>query len=59
MTVYIRVTRDKFELPVAIANSVDELARICGTTRGTVLSSISHKKGTYRRVVIDDNDEEE
>ena len=46
---YIRTTTDELELPVAVADSVTELAKLLKTTPGTVSSSISHKhKGWYR-----------
>lgn len=46
---YIRTTTDDLELPVAVADSVTELAKLLNTTPGTVSSSISHKhKGWYR-----------
>lgn len=28
--VYMKISRDKYELPLAVANSATELARICG-----------------------------
>lgn len=31
-------------LPEAVANSVDELARMCGTTANCIRSYISHRK---------------
>lgn len=39
---YMKVTNDKYRLPVAVADSAGELARIVGATKNTVLSSISH-----------------
>lgn len=56
--VYMEVTKDKYELPVAIADSVAELARMIGQSRNTISSAISHakKKGYnshYVKVVID------
>lgn len=58
--IYICHTLDKFELPIAVADSPSELAEICGTTAGCVSSSISHelldgKQRKYKRVeVIED-----
>ena len=45
----MRTTMDELELPVAVANSVTELARILNVTPNMVSSSISkHHKGWYR-----------
>lgn len=57
--VYMEITRDKYELPIAVASNAEELARICGTTKNAIMSSIS--KGNigfirprYIRVQIED-----
>ena len=50
---YIKVTNDKYRLPIAIADSAGELARIVGATKNTVLSSISHCTGTYEKVELE------
>ena len=41
---YLAVSRDKYELPVAVSDTPGGLADLCGTTKGTVLSVISHAK---------------
>lgn len=41
---YIATTSDRFELPIYVADSPEGLARKMGTTKGTVLSEISHAK---------------
>lgn len=61
MTVWILVTRDEFELPVAIADTAKELARICGVSNRTVISGALRsksgkvKKSRYIKVEIDDD----
>lgn len=58
--IYMRVTDDKYELPVAIADTETELARMLGVRRNAVASALSnhkagrHKKTVYRCVEIDD-----
>lgn len=52
--VYIRVSNDKYEHIVAIADSATELARLCNTKPSVVYSSISHKRGTYKKVILED-----
>lgn len=56
--VYMQVTQDKYELPLVVADSVAELARITGHKRNSIASAISHanKKGfksMYIKVVVD------
>lgn len=39
--VYMKVTGDKYELPIAIADTAAELARIVGVHKSTIWSQIS------------------
>lgn len=61
MTVWILVTKDEFELPVAIADTAKELARICGVSNRTIISGALRsksgkvKKSRYIKVEIDDD----
>lgn len=59
MIIYMKVTNDKYELPLAIADSVKELAGIVGKKPNRISSSMSHAKARgykspYRRVEIED-----
>ena len=46
---YMAVTRDRLSLPLAVAESAAELARLRGAKRENILCSISRwKKGTGR-----------
>ena len=60
--VYMKVTRDKYELPVAIANTMKELAQILGVKKDTISGCISrYNRGiashsAYRKVEIDDDE---
>lgn len=46
---YMRTTTDELELPIAVANSVTELAKMLNVTPNNVSSSISkHHKGWYK-----------
>lgn len=56
--VYMIVSMDKYELPLAIADTMQELAEMTGVKRSTIASAISHAKKSgcrsrYVRVVID------
>lgn len=62
--VYMMVTQDKYELPLAVANSAAELARIVGVSKIAVHSGASRnaRHGTwsrFRRVTIPSDDEED
>ena len=58
MTIFMKVTRDEYELPIAVADSKSELARMLGVRP----SSISHglnqrwKKSSYVVVEVDDEE---
>lgn len=47
---YIAVSLDKYELPIAVADNVPELARMMGTTVNVINSSISRKTRRYHKV---------
>lgn len=49
MVVFMKVTRDKYELPIAIADSIQELARITGSNENTIRSELSHAKTKKRK----------
>lgn len=59
MTIYMKVTDDKYEFPIVMADSMKELANALGVS----LSAVSHglkryysgsRRTCYRKVVIDD-----
>lgn len=52
--VYIRVTNDKYEHIVAMSDTAVGLARLCKTTPATIYSSISHKSGTYKKILVEE-----
>lgn len=60
MIIYMCVTSDKYELPIAIADTASELARIMDTTTNNIYSCISRsntnkrKNSRFKKVVIDD-----
>ena len=59
--VYMEITKDKYELPVAIARSEPELAKICKTTVIAVKSGISKRRchGKWSRFIKVDVEEDE
>lgn len=57
MKLYLKVTKDKYELPLAVADSPEELAIMVGTTPKNVLSCISKKYPTWKKVIVDDEED--
>lgn len=57
---WLLVSQDEYELPLAVADSATELARMVGTTQNNISSTITHQaergaKSKYIKVkVIDD-----
>lgn len=47
--VYLCVTKDRYELPVAVADSAAELAQITGVDKSTVTHSVLASERTGRR----------
>jgi ribosomal protein L7Ae-like RNA K-turn-binding protein len=60
--VYMKITKDKYELPVAVAESTTELAKICGLKNsGSVRSMINEPirlgfRPTYIKVEVSEDD---
>ena len=53
--IYMEITTDEYELPLAVADTIDELARIVHRKPSTLNYSINHSKhGRYIRVEIED-----
>lgn len=44
MNIYMAVTMDKYELPIAVATTAKELADMCNVTENAIYSSLSHVK---------------
>lgn len=60
MNIYMAVDLEYYELPYAVADTAEELAKMCGVTKNNVYSTISHVKsgryerGRYVKVEVDD-----
>ena len=59
MTLYLKVTKDRYELPVAIADSKAELADMLGVDRTSVYKGLKRREGMsmYVKVEVDDYDD--
>ncbi|MEE1046479.1 MAG: hypothetical protein U0M60_03535 [Clostridia bacterium] len=49
MKIWLAVTQDRFEFPVAIADSARELAEIMGVKPITIISSVSRGRREIRK----------
>lgn len=58
MTLYMKCTTDHLELPIAVADTAKELARMMGVSHNSVYSDISRGYGGYHKVVIEDEQED-
>lgn len=56
MVMYMKVTNDKYELPVAVAESIRELADMLHVSYNSVASALCHGRKTFKKVVIDDEE---
>lgn len=60
MTIWMKVSNDKYELPEVVADSAKELAKILDVNANTIRSSVSHmlhgyvKSSVYRKVEVDE-----
>lgn len=57
---YMVVTKDEYEEPLAVAESMAELGRIIGVDKASICRGIQrHKRGgksKYRMIEVDDDD---
>ena len=63
MTIWLKVSSDRLELPIAVAESKQELARICGVKVNNIDSAMCHARArgyrcAYIKVEVEDDDEE-
>ena len=57
MFVWMAVTKDKYELPIAAADTAKEFAEMIGRTPGTIRNAVSRSgKSIYKRVKIDEDE---
>ena len=59
---WIKVSHDKYELPLAVGETLEELAEMCNTTKNAITTSRYHYHigrigfTPYRKVEIDDDE---
>lgn len=62
MTIWLMVSRDTLSLPLAVADTAEELGRIVGVTKNNIMSTICHDRKAgrdpkYIKVVCEDEGE--
>lgn len=60
-TVWMQVSRDRYELPVAVADTVESLAKMVHVSPNTIYKSrcISGEKSIYKKVDIEEGEDED
>lgn len=62
MRLFMKITEDKYELPLIVTPNISELADKCGVTRNSIESEISRyyhgriKSCKYRRVDVEEDE---
>lgn len=57
MTLYVKYSRKHPHLPIAVADSAQELAAITGMTKDSIWTAISKKRGNVAKVEIEEETE--
>ena len=56
---WLMVTKDKYQLPLAVADTAEELAEMVGVRPSTIVKSVTHrKKSRYIRIYVDLEEDE-
>lgn len=53
MTLYMKTTTDKYELPIAVADSPKKLAMMLGQKRSSVATMCSQQRNGYHRIEVE------
>lgn len=56
MKLYTKTTNDKYELPLAVADSKRELAEMLGQSIGGVKSAYSHGLSMYHEIEVEEDE---
>ena len=59
MTLYMKTTTDKYELPIAVADSPKKLAMMLGQKRSSVATMCSQQRNGYHRIEIEPEERNE
>lgn len=56
MKIYMMASEDELQLPLAVANSPAELAKMAGVQEEAIMCGLSRKSKKYVKVVIDNEE---
>lgn len=56
MKLYMKTTKDEYELPLIVEDSPSKLARRLGLSRHSVATMCSKQISGYHRIEVEDND---
>lgn len=56
MTLYMKCTTDRYEFPIAVADSCAELARMLGLSLNSVYSMISKEISGFHKIEVEDKE---
>lgn len=54
MTLYMKCTTDRYELPIAVADSGQELAKMLNMSVNSVWTCISKHRSGYHKIEVED-----
>ena len=56
---YLLVTKDKYQLPLAVADTAEELAQLVGVSAPTIFKCLNQRKNSrYIRIYVDLEEDE-
>lgn len=56
---WLMVTKDKYQLPLAVADTAAELAQIVGVKPCTIIKNVTHRRNSrYIRIYVDMEEDE-
>ena len=56
LRLYVKYSSEPPHLPIAVADSAGELAEKTGMTKASVYSSLSHKRPTFAKVIVEEDE---
>lgn len=59
MTLWMKVTSDEYELPMIVEDSAYKLAAKLGVWPSCVFHSVKRPNGSYKRIEVEDDEEED
>ena len=58
MTLYLKITKDRYELPLAVETSEQRLAERVGVGRTVISHALKRKKSQYIKIEVEEQHED-